>query len=341
MTDVNYRFNITFSGTYNAVNGYIKVNSDVATHLYLRGDTSTDLISPGTLSFTDSTVTPVVTYANSNFCRFANQQTTSSGGVYVTKVNTQTSTSSPTLQVDLGDVTSTSGSLILEPGFITPTPDGTLNWILQTVSSGTPSAYTLDIYSWDGTKATLIEPATYTFTTSAALNPACFIEGTKLFAHVHDKDVYVNIEDLRTGDLVNTHLHGKKAIKFIGKGSLTNNPSVWNHCVRRLPKSGDATDDLLVTGAHSILVDELSAEETEGMSAIYGTADRKIDDKVLVNAWVSNKFEAVDDNNEYTYYHLVLEHDSDENKRYGIWANGVLTESQSEKHFLEKPYELL
>lgn len=135
---------------------------------------------------------------------------------------------------------------------------------------------------------------TVTFTSivgpvTSQASPLCFIEGAKLYAHVHDKDIYINIEDLRTGDLVNTYLHGKKAIKFIGKGSMINNPSKWNGCVRRLPKSGEMIDDLLVTGAHSILVDELSEKETEGIIAIYGTADRKIDDKILVNSWVSEQ----------------------------------------------------
>lgn len=173
------------------------------------------------------------------------------------------------------------------------------------------------------------------------IDPACFIEGIKLYTHVKNKDVYINIENLRSGDLVNTYLHGKKSIKFIGKGHMINNPSVWNRCVKKLPKSNNMIDDLLVTGAHSILVDTLSEKEEEGMVSIYGTADRKIDDKTLVLSWVSDKFEAVHDNKEYTYYHLVLEHDNDENKRYGIWANGVLTESQSEKHFLAKPYDLI
>jgi hypothetical protein len=163
----------------------------------------------------------------------------------------------------------------------------------------------------------------------------CFLEGTKLYAHVHDKDSYVNIEDLREGDLVNTYLHGKKAIKFIGKDTLFNNPDKWNGCLKKLPKLGDMTDDLYITGAHSILVDELSEKESEGVMAIYGTTDRKIDDKFMLNAWVSEKAEPVLNANFFTIYHVVLEHDDDEDNKYGIWANGLLTESQCEKHFLK------
>lgn len=163
----------------------------------------------------------------------------------------------------------------------------------------------------------------------------CFLEGTKIYAHVHDKDVYVNIEDLREGDLINTYLHGKKVIKFIGKDTLFNNPDKWNGCLKKLPKSGDMIDDLYITGAHSLLVDEVSEKESEGVIAIYGTSNRKIDDKFMLNAWVSEKTEPVLTKDFFTIYHIVLEHDEDENKKYGIWANGVLTESQCEKHFIK------
>jgi hypothetical protein len=169
----------------------------------------------------------------------------------------------------------------------------------------------------------------------------CFLEGTKLYAHVHDKDVYINIEDLRSGDLVNTYLHGKKAIKFIGKDTLFNNPDKWNGCLKKLPKSGDMIDDLFITGAHSLLVDELSEKESDGIMAIYGTTNRKIDDKFMLNAWVSEKAEPGLAAEFFKIYHLVLEHDDDEYKKYGIWANGLLTESQCEKHFLKKTHEEL
>ena len=56
---------------------------------------------------------------------------------------------------------------------------------------------------------------------------------------------------------------------------------------------------------------------------------------------VSEKAEPVLGNDFFNIYHLVLEHDDDENKKYGIWANGLLTESQCEKHFLKKTHEEL
>ena len=41
---------------------------------------------------------------------------------------------------------------------------------------------------------------------------------------------------------------------------------------------------------------------------------------------------------EFTYYHLTVESDGDENKRYGIWANGILSETPSKKQFLNHKY---
>lgn len=344
MSSVNYRFNITFApDSFDTVNGYMTIDStNIVTKLRLTSNNAIERLAPGTVNVT-SVDDPPITFFNNNICELANKQTVSTSGAYVANSNTQGSTFTTPLQIDLGDIAVTGGSLITVPSFITPTPAETTNWILDTTSDGnSPPGYRIRIFSWDlGTSTISQVTDAFTFTTTAALNPSCFMEGTKLFSHVHDKDIYVNIEDLRKGDLVNTYLYGPKAIKFIGKGFMTNNPDQWNGCVKKLPKSGDMTDDLFVTGAHSILVDKLSEKEEEGMISIYGTTERKIDDKTLLLSWVSEKFETVEENNEYTYYHLVLEHDDDEKKRYGIWANGVLTESQCEKHFLENPYELI
>ena len=59
----------------------------------------------------------------------------------------------------------------------------------------------------------------------------------------------------------------------------------------------------------------------------------KINDKFLLLSCCSEQFEKVEDTNEYIYYHIVLEN-NDPEKHYGIWADGVLTESISEKVYL-------
>jgi len=51
----------------------------------------------------------------------------------------------------------------------------------------------------------------------------------------------------------------------------------------------------------------------------------KIDNFYLVRAGKSLEFKQIIDNNRYEYYHFSLKGPS--NRRYPVWANGVLTES--------------
>ena len=48
----------------------------------------------------------------------------------------------------------------------------------------------------------------------------------------------------------------------------------------------------------------------------------------------SSLFEKIDNTNIYTYYHFTLENNGNDEERYGVWANGVLTETPSKKQFL-------
>jgi hypothetical protein len=241
------------------------------------------------------------------------------------------------------------GTLILANSFITIYyNDNTGNNVAQywKLTSDAPNTLSLSFVQGASETWTPVDDtiATYniSFTQVSADNPelpACFIEGSKIYAHVNNKDTYVPVQDLKKGDLVKTYLHGYRKIKMIGKNTLKNDPSKWNSCIKRLPKNRlGAFEDLILTGAHSILVDNLSEKEKSGQLAIYNTTDRKVDGKYLLLAFASENFEKVNDNNTYTYYHFVLEHDDDVNTRYGVWANGVLTETQPEKHFLTKNY---
>jgi hypothetical protein len=341
MPTYNLRFTLTSSNdAFTSTTGYVKIDGDVEEGTFTGTIPTTGwtglFSSSGDLEHTITT--NILNVTETTDITITNFPTTSASSYTNLPVD-----SLVTLESTFTDPTTASKyNLFTNPGLMATTVSGIGRWrFYNGVETGNAIFYYLES---DPEVAIQATDVTFSFTSVAGpspTSPACFMEGTKLYAHVKDKDMYVNIEDLRAGDLVKTYLHGYKSIKLIGKGFMTNNPDKWNGCVKKLPKSGDMTDDLFVTGAHSILVDELSEKEAEGMVSIYGTTDRKIDDKTLLLSWVSEKFEAVDDNKDYIYYHLVLEHDDDEMKRYGIWANGVLTESQCEKHFLAKDYELL
>jgi len=176
-------------------------------------------------------------------------------------------------------------------------------------------------------------------------NPSCFNEGTKILSLTKDlEEKYVPIETLKKGDLVKTYKHGYRKIELIGKGTMQNNPNSdkFNECMYKMAKTdtNGLTEDLIVTEGHAILVDDLGDAMKQNRRILGGL--HKIDDKFLLLAAVSKDFVKLEGNDTYTYYHLALENDGNNDARYGIWANGgVLTETVSVNQFNERKYTLL
>jgi hypothetical protein len=87
--------------------------------------------------------------------------------------------------------------------------------------------------------------------------------------------------------------------------------------------------DVIVTGRHGILVDELTEEEIAKTKKC-GTKIRYIEDKTVLPACASDKFERIISDQEYELWHFALESD-DIHKNYGVYINdGILSESCSE-----------
>jgi hypothetical protein len=164
----------------------------------------------------------------------------------------------------------------------------------------------------------------------------CFNKGTKILCMNHQlEDNYVAIEDLKVGDFVKTFKHGYRKVSKVITGSFVNNPKKWNMCMYKMAKteSNGLLKDLIVTGGHSLLVDSLSDAELLKYSemGIPDFANQTIDKKHLVLSCVSDQFTPMQDRDRYQYYHLLLENNDDEEERFGIWANGVLTETPNVK----------
>lgn len=168
--------------------------------------------------------------------------------------------------------------------------------------------------------------------------PPCFNHGTKILC---DGDKYIPVEDLKSGMLVKTYCHGYRRIEYCGKGTMNNDPSNWECCMYRLPKTNGMTDDLIITGGHSILVDNIDKDEQNKQKDHFNGKRYFIDSKYMLLASVSKSFEQIKDRCKYTYYHIVLDNENDEQTQYGIWANGVLTESQDMVAFLQQNYEVI
>jgi hypothetical protein len=170
-----------------------------------------------------------------------------------------------------------------------------------------------------------------------SLTTPCFNKGTKILClNSIMEEEYIPIEDLKKGDLVKSYLHGYRKIDSIGNNTMINNPEHFNLSMYKMEKtdSNGLTDDLIVTGGHSILVDDLGEYYSENQVKFKGKIP-KIDDKIFLLSAVSKDFTQLTDTNEYTYYHLCLENNGNNDERFGIWANGILTETISKNQFTE------
>jgi len=180
------------------------------------------------------------------------------------------------------------------------------------------------------------------FTIQSISDPSCFNEGTKILC-LNNKlaEEYILIENLRKGDLVKSYKHGYRKIDLIGKNPMINNPDKFNECMYKMAKTEEngLIEDLIVTGGHSILVDDLGVLKEENDKTLGSTP--MIDDKYLLLSAVSKQFIKLENTNLYSYYHFILENDGDNDKRYGIWANGILTETPSKNQFTNHKYTLL
>ncbi len=155
----------------------------------------------------------------------------------------------------------------------------------------------------------------------------CFSEGTKILClNNYQKEEYVSVQDLKVGDFVKSYKHGYRKISKILNGSFINNPIEQgaSNCMYIMKKTVDngLIDDLTLTRNHGVLVDKINNEVNINNLEV-------IDDLVSIITADNDKFEKVLDANLYKYYHFSLETDGDEDRRFGVWANGLLVETPS------------
>ena len=172
--------------------------------------------------------------------------------------------------------------------------------------------------------------------------PVCFNHDTKILClNYLFEEEYIPIQDLKKGDFVKTYLHGYRKIEYMYQSFMGNNPNKWNHCMYKMEKTEEngLLEDLILTGGHSIMVDSISEVEQErynklGLSNF--AKENKVDEKYLLLASVSEQFIPLTDTNIYTIYHFCLENNGDDTTRYGVWANGILTETPSKQYLVQR-----
>ncbi len=159
----------------------------------------------------------------------------------------------------------------------------------------------------------------------------CFSHGTKILCLTqYLKEEYRLVQDLIIGDFVKSYLHGYRKVSKILNGSFVNNPNDQgvSNCMYKMIKTDDnkLIEDLTLTRNHGVLVEKLTENEEKNVDKNNLPV---IDNLLTIITADSDKFEKVMDTNWYKYYHFSLETDGDEDRRFGVWANGILVEVPS------------
>jgi len=161
----------------------------------------------------------------------------------------------------------------------------------------------------------------------------CFKEDSKILT-IHG---YVPIQNLRKGDLIKTLKHGYIAIDMIGTSEFIN-PICEERIKDKLyvcsqTEYPEVFEDLIITGSHSILVDEFKNDEREKTNQIL-TRIFVTDNKYRLPACVDERSKPYEKDIKTKIYHIALENENYYGN-YGIYANGLLVETCSKRYLKE------
>jgi hypothetical protein len=177
----------------------------------------------------------------------------------------------------------------------------------------------------------------YDLTISPSTFP-CFKEDSKILT---DKG-YQFIQDLRKGDLIKTLNHGFKAIEFIGKCEIyhsANKERIKDQLyVCNKNYYPEIIDDLVITGGISLLVDNFINKEEREMTLKINGDIIITDNKYRLPSCVDERAFIFPNKGTYSIYYFAFEN-KDYNINYGIYANGLLVASFSQRN-LKELYEM-
>jgi hypothetical protein len=167
----------------------------------------------------------------------------------------------------------------------------------------------------------------------------CFKEGSKILCLIDDQEKYMFIQDIRQGVLVKTSCNKYKKVTLIGKSKMFNPGNklfsknrLYKYSHKNHPEIAEG-DDLYITGCHSVLVNKLTPDLREQITELFG----KIyitEKKYRLPACLDDSADPFAEEGVYTIWHLALEN-AVYNENYGIYANGLLVETCSERFLKE------
>jgi len=216
----------------------------------------------------------------------------------------------------------------LSSSYTVETKGGFSAWRIASNSTGTSSQSVVYV-----TGDTLINDGSYYLYTAYP----CFLEGSTILCLVDGKEKYIPIETIRKDTLVKTSRDGFKKVELIGHSQIQNSgtdeESDNRLYVCKKENYPELSEDLYITGAHSILVDTLTEEQREktvkNLGKIFIT-----DKKYRLMACLDPRAEPWVSEGKYTVWHLALEN-SDITMNYGVYANGGLLVETTSINFLK------
>jgi hypothetical protein len=178
----------------------------------------------------------------------------------------------------------------------------------------------------------LNSPGTYNLYYSVA----CFLEGSTILCLVDNEEKYIPIQDMRKGTLVKTSQNGYRKVELIGRKQFINSGSSMRGehqlyiCSKE--KYPELTEDLVLTGDHSILVGSINDEQRKRMTEILGEIF-VTENKYRLLAFLDDRAEPWSSMGEHTIWHFALESDNIY-VNFGVYANGGLLVESSPIRFI-------
>lgn len=177
-----------------------------------------------------------------------------------------------------------------------------------------------------------------TFTSELFTYVMCFKQDSTILCLVNGIEKYVVVQEIRKGDLVKTLISGFVPVNMIGTSKVYNpaNKLRGNNRLYRFRKEKypELSEDLIITGCHSILVESLTEEQIDKTIEI----SKEIfvtDNKYRLMACLDERAEPYEEEGTFDVWHLALDHE-DECMNYGIFANGGLLLETTSKRMLSK-----
>jgi hypothetical protein len=162
----------------------------------------------------------------------------------------------------------------------------------------------------------------------------CFKEGAKILTD----NGYILVQDLRNGNLVKTFSSGFKKIEHIGYSRMYHNVNKIRSkdklYVCSISEYPELIEDLIITGCHSILVKSFKNDAQKEKTIQVNGNTYVTDNHYRLPACADYRTKIFEKEGIHTIWHFSLEN-SDYYMNYGVYANGLLVETTSNRMMVE------